>query len=282
MTQLDSGLPAAATILMCPPDYFEVTYAINPWMTPESGCDARLAMQQWQTLKQTIESTGASVEILPPQPQLPDLVFTANAAFVYNNTAIVASYKHPERQPEEAHAEHWFKTNGFDTHRVQQGVYFEGAGDALIWRHPQTQEKLVFAGYRSRTDIASHAMITELTGLPVLALELANPKFYHIDVTLCPTQTGHLIYWPGAFDDYGRQVIESHVPEQYRIVVDDDEAARFACNTVSINEHVIFNQGSVKLAEKAKAAGLTPHMVDLSEFLKAGGSSKCLTLHVGR
>ncbi|MEB3206578.1 MAG: arginine deiminase-related protein [Vampirovibrionales bacterium] len=291
---LEKALPAPnasiprPAILMCPPDYFEVAYAINPWMnthSPAGRCDINKAKLQWQALRRSIEATGTTVLTMPAVEGLPDLVFTANAAFVYGNKALIASYKHPERQPEEEHDARWFESHQFEVHRMEPGTFFEGAGDALIWQSTSGDQNaasaLVLAGYRTRTDIAAHNRITQLTGLPVLSLELSNPSFYHIDVCLCPTETGHLIYWPGAFDDYGRSVIESHVPEDKRIIVEDDEAHRFACNAVSIGSTVIFNAGSPKLAAALESKGLAPVMVDLSEFLKAGGSSKCLTLRIG-
>lgn len=269
-----------AKILMCPPDYFTVTYAINPWMSEavDSGnlCNVELAKKQWDTLYQTItEKAGADVLIQPPVDGLPDLVFTANAALVYENKAIIAHYKFEERQGEEAHDVAWFKANGFDVTEMPRGIYFEGAGDALIY------DGRVFAGYKTRTDIASHNLISTTTGLPVMSLELGHAKYYHIDVCLCPLPNGYLIYAPSSFDEYGLAVIEANVPPQKRIQVDPDEAARFACNAVSINEYIIFNEGSSKLADALREKGFCPLQVNLSEFLKAGGSAKCLTLRVG-
>lgn len=276
-----SDASGTAKILMCPPDYFDVTYVINPWMAKgEDGsqpavCDVPLAKRQWETLYNTItKQAGAEVLLMDPVEGLPDLVFTANAAFVYRDTAVIAHYKHEERQGEEPHAEAWFKAHGFKTVTMPKDVYFEGAGDALTW------ENRVFAGYRTRTDIVSHNMITEATGLPVLSMELIDPKFYHIDVCICPLVNGYFIYSPGAFDEYGRTVIEANVPAEKRIAVTPEEAARFACNAVSVHDTVIFNKGSDRLADELKQRGFQVLQVDLSEFLKSGGSSKCLTLRV--
>lgn len=264
------------TILMCPPDYFTVEYAINPWMEEAPPCDEELAKRQWENLYKAItEGAGADVEILSPVKGLPDLVFTANAAFVYNNTAVIAHYKHPERRPEEPVCADWFGKHGFKVVRMPDHIFFEGAGDALIW------QDRVFAGYKTRTDIASHSLLTAATDLPVLSLELINPRYYHIDVCLCPLADGHLIYAPDSFDEYGRAVIEANVPMDKLIPVSSEEAARFACNAVNVNDTVIFNQGSSALTSALEARGFKVIQVDLSEFLKSGGSSKCLTLRLG-
>ncbi len=261
-------------ILMSPPDYFTVEYAINPWMT-QGAADTDLAKTQWEALYKAItEKAGASVHILDPVQGLPDLVFTANAAFVYKDTAIIAHYKFAERQPEEPFCEAWFKKNGYRTITMPEDMFFEGAGDALIW------QDRVFAGYKTRTDILSHHMITRETGLPVLSMELIDPRFYHIDVCICPLYNGYFIYYPDAFDDYGKRVIEANVPADKLIPVTGEEAYKFACNAVNINDTVIFNQGSDRLAGELTERGFQVIQVDLSEFLKAGGSSKCLTLRV--
>lgn len=264
-----------AKILMCPPTYFDVTYAINPWMVEASPCDVDLAKRQWDNLYRTItKEVGAEVLLMEPVEGLPDLVFTANAAFVYDNQAVIAHYKHPERRGEESFCAEWFEKHGFDVTALPDNLFFEGAGDALVW------QDRVFAGYKTRTDIASHNLLTAKTGLPVLSLELIDPRFYHIDVCICPLADGHFIYSPEAFDEYGNTVIEANVPREKRIPVTPEEAARFACNSVNVHDAVIFNQGSAKLADELKIRGFRVFQVDLSEFLKSGGSSKCLTLRV--
>ena len=196
-------------ILMCPPDYFTVAYDINPWMSGQGDCNTDLARHQWDALYEAItQQAGAEVALMTPIDGLPDLVFTANAAFVHANKAIIASYKFPERQGESPHVERWFSENGYDTVTMPHGIMFEGAGDALIW------QDRVFAGYKTRTDLASHNLITAATGLPVLSLELIDPRFYHIDVCICPLADGHFVYYPGSFDAYGHSVIEANIPQK--------------------------------------------------------------------
>jgi N-dimethylarginine dimethylaminohydrolase len=258
-------------ILMCDPQYFEVAYAINPWMTQGSACDVTKAKQQWASLKAAIEHV-ADVDVMPAHPGLPDLVFTANAAFVYGKKALIANYKHPERKGEEAVAAQWFTQAGFET--ITLPVVFEGAGDALIW------QDRVFAGYRTRTDIAAHSLITAETGLPVLSLELVDDRFYHIDTCLCPLSDGTLMYVPQAFDHYGNTVIEANVPAEKRLPVSLAEAQNFACNAVNIGKTVFLNQGNSQVVAQLQQRGFTVVEVDMSEFLKSGGSAKCCTLRI--
>ncbi|MEB3286476.1 MAG: arginine deiminase-related protein [Vampirovibrionales bacterium] len=270
ITPLSHGTPK---ILMCPPDYFALEYAINPWMENTAPLDRDLARRQWDTLYQAI-SQEAGVLVIEPVEGLPDLVFTANAAFIYGQEAIIAHYKHPERRGEEPHCAQWFKASGFNVTLPPNDIFFEGAGDALIW------QDRIFAGYKTRTDIRSHTLLSEVTGLPVLSLELINPNFYHIDVCLCPLEDGHFIYSPEAFNEYGNLVIEANVPERKRIAVSPEEAAQFACNAINIGRRVIFNQGSNRLSEALFERGFNVTQIDLSEFLKSGGSAKCLSLRV--
>lgn len=257
---------------MSPPDHFEVAYAINPWMSTEGRVDRALARRQWDALHAEL-SKRAKVSVVPAVEGLPDLVFTANAAFVRDRLAITAHYKHPERQGEEPHVERWFAEHGYEVVRPHPSK-FEGAGDALI------HGDRVLAGYRLRTDIAAHRLITERTGLPVLALELSEPHFYHIDVCVCPLEDGSVIYYPGAFDEYGLRVLEANVDEDKRLLVTLAEARLFACNAVNVGRTVVLNQGSERLVGLLRERDFEVIEVDLSEFIKAGGSAKCLTLRL--
>jgi N-dimethylarginine dimethylaminohydrolase len=264
------------TILMCPPTYFEVTYAINPWMDTGKPASQALAQQQWDTLVETLETqAGARVVTMDAAPGLPDIVFTANHAFIWGKKALVAHYKNLERQGETPLAAAWFQANGFEVLYPPTDVPFEGAGDALIWRN-----ELVFAGYRARSSFKAHHEVGRVCDLPVLPLELSDDRFYHIDVCICPLDTGHFLYYPGAFDKYGRQVIQHHIPAELLIPVDTEDAFRFACNAISVNDTVVLNAGSTTLVGQLRAKGLNVIEVDVSEFIKAGGSTKCLSLRV--
>lgn len=259
---------------MSPPDYFEVFYAINPWMEGDAPVDHALAARQWERLRSGLmERAGAQVSLVPPVQGLPDLVFTANAAFVHQDRAILARFKNDERRPEEPHFKARLEDLGYTVQ--EPPVPFEGAGDALIY-----DNRLVLAGYRQRTEISAHQLISTTFDLPVLSLELHTEHFYHVDTCLCPLEGGHLLYYPGAFDEYGLKVIEANVPEEKRLTVTGQEARNFACNAVQVGKFVFLNQPSARLTEALKRRGFEVVGLDLSEFLKAGGSAKCLTLRL--
>lgn len=86
------------------------------------------------------------------------------------------------------------------------------------------------------------------------------------------------MYFPEAFDETTRTLIERLVPSGKRIVVDETDALNFCCNAVDLNGHVIMNDASENLQNRLRSAGFTPVITPLSEFMKAGGAAKCLTL----
>jgi N-dimethylarginine dimethylaminohydrolase len=263
-------------ILMCPPDYFAVDYVINPWMAGhESSLDLDLAKKQWQELHDVI-SEQADVVVMDPQPDLPDMVFTANAGVVYGNKAIASHFMPEERRPEEAHFKKWFTDNGFELLGLDEKIGFEGAGDCLLDRGGNW----LWTGFGFRTEIEAHEEIRKFFDVDLVSIKLTDSRFYHIDTCFCPLTGGYLMYHPPAFDFDSRMAIESRVPADKRIIVDTQDAGNFACNTINVGQTVILNKASDHLKADLNSRGFDVREVGLSEFLKAGGSAKCLTLKV--
>lgn len=261
-------------ILMCPPDHFEVDYVINPWMDGNTGSpDPALARQQWERLRNAL-SECARVELLEPRPGLPDLVFTANAGFVHGERAVPSHFMPHERRPEEPVLRAWFESQGFDVKVLPDNVAFEGAGDALIDRGGPW----LWAGYGFRTEIEAHDYLRRWFDLEVVSIRLVDPRFYHIDTCMCPLEGGYLLYHPPAFDDASRAEIERRVPRDKLIPVNDENAGHFACNAVNIGERIFLNRAGERLTAALEARGFRVTQLGLSEFLKAGGAAKCLTL----
>lgn len=260
-------------ILMCRPTYYAIEYEINPWMSRARGAEHSVAQAQWENLYRTLtERLGVQVELIDPAPGLPDLVFTANAGLVHNRKVILSRFRFPVRSGEEPLFARWFREHGFEVIELPEGIHFEGAGDAL-----RCGEHL-FAGYHFRSEIRAHAAVAEILGERVLSLQLTDPRYYHLDTCFCPLTGGRLIYYPAAFDDYARRVIEENVPE--RIEVCPQDAARFGCNAVCVDRHVVVSTGCTQLTHDLSGWDFVVEAVNLSEYLKSGGSAKCLTLRL--
>jgi N-dimethylarginine dimethylaminohydrolase len=259
-------------ILMCPPDYYGIEYEINPWMNRSRGSTPERAHQQWKRLHQTLVGLGVRVELMTPRKGLPDLVFTANAGLMFQNRFYSSRFRHEVRARETPYFDAWFAEHDFQVEHLPEGTFFEGAGDALFCG------STLFAGYRIRSDVQGHQYLGRVLHKQVLPLELVNPSFYHLDTCFCPLAPGEAIYYPEAFDAYGRKVIETHVPR--RIAATEAEAHRFGCNAVVVGKTVVLNAGCEKLAADLRAWGYEPIAVELDEFIKAGGSAKCLTLRL--
>ncbi len=264
--------PSSPTILMCPPDYFGIEYEINPWMSRSRQADTDRAREQWASLHALIQQLGAQVLRVDPKQGLPDLVFTANAALIYRRQAFLANFRHAARQPETPVFRKWFTENGFEVIEIPDHLPFEGAGDALFLG------ETLFGGYIIRSDAKAIQWVADNVGCRALPLQLADPFYYHLDTCFCPLSQTELIWYPAAFDQYARRVIENEVPTA--IVVEPEEAARFACNAVVIGKHIVLNTGCPRLTKALEAHGYTVHATELDEFIKAGGSAKCLTLRL--
>lgn len=261
-----------AEILMCPPDFFGIEYEINPWMNREKPVDHGRATAQWNELRDILSGLGADIQLLKPVEGMPDLVFTANAGLVYRDRIVLSRFRHAQRQDEEAVDEDWFKNHGFTVEKLPPGRFFEGAGDALFCG------EVLFAGYRIRSDVRGHHLLGELLACRVIPVELVDDYYYHLDTCFCPLAPGVAIYYPGAFDEYGRKALDEYVDEL--LPVTESEARSFACNAVVVGDSVVTNVGCPQLQSILKANGFTPIATPLGEFVKSGGSAKCLTLRL--
>ncbi|MGK7941608.1 MAG: TIGR00300 family protein [Crocosphaera sp.] len=263
-------------ILMCAPDHYDVDYVINPWMEGNIHKSTRdRSVEQWNQLHHAIKER-AIVELVEPQKGWPDMVFTANAGLVLGDNAIVSRFYHKERQGEEPYFKEWFAANGFNVFELPKDLPFEGAGDALFDR----EGRWLWAGYGFRSELDSHPYIAQWLDTEVLSLRLIDERFYHLDTCFCPLTGGYLLYYPPAFDSYSNRLIELRIPEEKRIVVEEPDAVKFACNAVNINHTIIMNQISESLQQRLNDVGFEVVQTPLSEFLKAGGAAKCLTLRV--
>lgn len=267
---------ARPSILMCPPQHYGVDYVINPWMQDQVGrTDRALAQRQWDGLREIL-SAEAAIRLVEAQPGLPDMVFTANAGMVRGAVAVASHFRSPERRGEEPFFRAWFEQNGFSIAPWPQDVFFEGAGDALFDR----ARDMIWSGCGFRSDAAAAKLLGQTFNCESIRVRLVDSRFYHLDTCLCPLTGGWLLYYPPAFDAASLGEIARRVPQAQRIAVSEADALQFACNAVELNGRVIMNGASPQLQARLRAAGFAPVLTPLSEFLKAGGTAKCLTLQL--
>jgi len=255
---------------MCPPAHFGVLYEINPWMHQEVTVDLDRAQQQWDDLVRTIESAGASVEVLEPVKGLPDLVFTANAGVVNGDQFVPTRFRHRERAAEVPHDIEWFEAHGYRVDELPPDVIHEGAGDALPFGD------VLVSGYRWRSDARSHAALSRLTGAPVRTVELLDDRLYHLDITFCPLDDRRAMACLAAWDRYGATVVQELVPELLELEL--DEALAFTANSIVIGTTVVMPHCPPRVGRRLEGWGFDVVVADVSEFLKAGGGVRCLTL----
>jgi len=262
--------------LMCAPDFYDVDYVINPWMEGNIHRSSQAKAQaQWQQLYEMLREL-ATVDLIPPQPGLPDMVFTANAGLVLGNKVVLSRFLHKERQGEEPHFKAWFAQEGFELFELPPELPFEGAGDALLDR----EGRWLWAGYGFRSELDSHPLLAQWLDIEVLSLHLIDSRFYHLDTCFCPLTGGYLLYYPDAFDAYSNRLIELRVPAAKRIPIGESDALNFACNAVNVGQTVIMNKASESLRQRLTSLGFVVRETPLTEFLKAGGAAKCLTLRI--
>ena len=259
-------------LLMCPPTQYDIDWEINPWMNGNIGkVDTALAYDQW--LKLYVELCKyASVNLIPQEPNLRDMVFTANAGYVKDKTVFLSRFNTHQRAPEEDVFRTWFLEAGYTV--IQQWDYsFEGAGDCL-----EGSDGKLFCGYGYRTRKEAYNTFSKTYPQPSgWVIKLIDPRFYHLDTCFCPLDGKTIMYYDGAISPETLHAVNLLYPNQ--IVVSEEEAKQFACNAVVIGKNV-FMPRCFSVADRLYKLGFEPHLFDMSEFIKAGGACKCLTLEI--
>lgn len=262
-------------ILVCDPAHYKIEYSINPWMNTENQSNRNLAIHQWHNLVSILQELGVDVITMPGQPNLPDLVFTANAGLVFidSNQVVLSNFKYPERQPEKTHYRKWFENNGFEVLEFSSEFNFEGAGDGLF------DDSILYLGYGFRSDYEciTHSFWNRIWKGRTNYIKLIDPYFYHLDTCFCPLQNDFALIWPGAFDEV---TLANEFDELELLKVPEEDARKFACNAVVVGNQVVIPSGCESTKKLLQNVGFEVLDTNMSEFIKAGGACKCLTLRI--
>lgn len=258
-------------VLMCKPDYYTINYEINPWMNKTKPSHHPTAVKQWNHLYETIKKCGATIDLIMPAQNCPDMVFTANAGLWFENKIILSHFKYTQRQTEEPYFRAWFTEQGFSLLHANADTqtHFEGAGDALL------AGETIFAGFGFRTDKKFYEQASYFNPANLVYCELTDPYFYHLDTCFCPINKNLAIWYPNAFTKASQKLIQAEIE---LIKVEPAEAKNFACNAVVLDKNIILPTGCPILTKELTQHGFNVHECEMTEYLKAGGACKCLTL----
>ena len=259
-------------ILMCPPDYYGIEYEINPWMSRSRGSSPERARFQWRRLHDTLAGLGATVELMTPQPGLPDLVFTANAGLVFGNRFFSSRFRHEVRT-----ASRRTSTPGSPNTASRSST----CRRACSSRGPATP---CSAARRCSPATASAATWPAISTWPACSAGKCCRWNWSIHIStiwihaFARWRPARRSTTPRRSTCTAAKCWRRHVPRL--IAAGEDEAKRFGCNAVVVGKTVVLNAGCGRLAADLHSAGYTPVAVELDEFLKSGGSAKCLTLRL--
>ncbi len=260
---------------MCPPEFFDIKYSINPWMNMHNHAEKQYSTTQWNTLRKIFEDLGEEVFLMKPEKFFPDLVFI-DSGVCYKNIFIPSNFTHPERQGERKIFCDYYKTLGFEIREIpeESGKFtFEGHGDTL-WAG-----KNLWCGYGFRSTKETHQKIFEILKEEdfdgeVISLELRDKRFYHLDTCFCPLSENLALCFLEGFSQESQKILK----EKFQIIpVSEEEACKFACNAVVIGKNVVLPEGSSATEKNLQNHGFIPHPVNVSEFMKSGGACKCLS-----
>jgi N-dimethylarginine dimethylaminohydrolase len=255
--------------LVCKPKDYDVRYKINPWMDLSKTPEKALAASQWMNLHHHILRLGGWLEYVEHAQGWPDMVFTANAGLVRGKSVVLSKFRYKERAGEEPYFKEWFRSSGYSVVEVTQGA-FEGEGDALF------AGDTLFCGYGFRSDRAAHEEVAaHVNAKRLVAVQLQDPRFYHLDTCFCPLTPQLALVHPGAFNAADLALLEQSIE---LIRVPPQDAVQFVCNAVVLGTDVVLPAGCVATYQALAARGYTAYPVALSEFIKAGGAAKCLSL----
>lgn len=265
------------SVLMCPPTFFDVREPKNPHMG--LPIDRVRAQHEWENLRRSLQEAGLKVELIDPVKDLDDMVFAANPVFVgvhpeLGRFIVPSRMRYSSRQQEVAFYVEWFRQRGYRVIELDlKGEYLEGHGD-LLW-HPDRSRIWAAYGFRStRGGVEPFSEAMEKLGFPVTFLELVDAHCYHLDTCLCPLGFDSALIYPEAFSPESLEKVRAGFARIHEL--DRAEALQFLGNGIAVNGRFVTPRVSPNLLQILEREGLTPVLVETSEFEKSGGSVFCM------
>lgn len=275
--------PPETAVLMVGPAHFRVEWVINPHMADAEGrphaIDHASAMAGWTDLHRIYEELDFLVHVVPGHVDLPDMVFAANQSFPYwsidgQRSVVLSKMAHPERREEVPLIKSFYEDEGYQVHVGGGDGFLEGMGDVIWW----PGKRLLVAGFGFRTSRSALQSLADQVCAPVICLELTDERSYHLDMALSFLDEKTAIWNPDAFTEKSRGLLQGLIPKLL-VPPEPPSALGFACNAhAPLAGVVVLDRGLVRTTSWLREMGYTVHLVDVSEFHRAGGSVFCLKM----
>jgi N-dimethylarginine dimethylaminohydrolase len=259
-------------VLICPPTYYDIRYSINPWMKVGEAIDRDKLQRTYEEIKRIYQNLGVEIHEITPDPELPDMCYSANYGLIKDNIFIPSNFRFPERAREAAIAAKYFQEKfGFEIKKLPENIYFEGQAELL------PTDGIYFFGWGKRSSQEAKTYLEELLKKPIIDVHLIDPYYYHLDTCFVALSEDVALVNPKAFSPEDLEKIKSKFQKVVFTNAIDNKI--MACNLVKIEKNLIIAKGlSDELKTKLLGLGYTLHEIDMSEYLKGGGSIKCITL----
>ncbi len=279
-------------ILMASPEYFDVVDVKNVHMAGNAGkIDKKLAHIQWNELKSAFnhavkEGILDKVLVIDGAKDCEDMVFTANQSFPWiaengDKIVVMSKMRHDSRKREVPFFEAYYKNLGYNTLHLTQTQLFEGMGDLI----PHIGKRLLYGGYGHRTNKDAYKELAAILQVPIVALELIDERFYHLDTCYVSLGNEAVMICKEAFTDEGLSVLAKLYKRVYYIPISE------AIDNFALNAHTVFDyktnkkmvfihKGTTFTYNILKKEGFEIYEVDTSEYMKSGGSVFCMKMMV--
>ena len=172
--------------------HYRIDYEINPYMCTAVQPDPASAAAEHATIVAAHRAAGRIIHFISAAPECPDMVYTAIAALVRGDRAVLGSPP-PQQRPRSPTSEPGCRRTVIEV--LDAPYAFSGQGDALPCGD------LLLAGHGQRTDRRMHAVLADHLGYDILALRTSGPQWYDLDLAVAVIHNPHTIaYCPAALD----------------------------------------------------------------------------------
>ena len=194
-------------------------------------------------------ASASSVELMTPQPGLPDLVFTANAGLVFNERFFSSQF--PARGPGSRGAAFRClvcRPTASKWNTCPKAC--SSRGPAM----PSSAARRCLPAIASAATCAAISTSATLLHARCCPLELVNPLFYHLDTCFCPLAPGRPSTIPERSTVMASRCWKRTSRSCWRST--SRKRTRFGCNAVVVGKTVITTAGCERLAADLQSLGL--------------------------